>query len=300
MADDITRAESPRARRSRMAAGKTMGSIDSFLGGGGAPMPPATSKPEMPDPGGFVTDASGVERYKRTPQGLINNCGLANGDDEKNCQICDGKCPDRAKFLHGTHLGDPAIVQPPPARHPPMRPGELDRALSAPRRGSNALDLPAAYGRIVHTTFAFDPDKVFDTLNERLRFKKPMREMGYVDLAEELDDAARLHRDASRLHAHAKVTLAEFEADCEAMRGDMRTQAVTQLKAEKEEKGGKQITDGDVTARMATIFPDEYRRQERLKAQAKATIGHLETLVKVWELRRRELDTMLRECRKGA
>jgi hypothetical protein len=122
--------------------------------------------------------------------------------------------------------------------------------------------------------------------------------MGYIELAEELDDAARLHRDASKLHAHAKVTLADFEADCEVMRGDMRTQAIAQLKAEKEEKGGKQITDGDVTARMALLFPDEYRRQEGLKAKAKATIAHLETLVKVWELRRREIDTMLRECRK--
>jgi hypothetical protein len=124
--------------------------------------------------------------------------------------------------------------------------------------------------------------------------------MGYLELSEALDEAARLHRDASRLHAHAKVTLAVFEADCDAMSGDMRTQASNQLKAEKEKNGGKQITDGDVTARMASLFPDEYRRQTRMKAEAKASAGDLENLVEIWKMRRREIDTMLRECRSGA
>jgi len=32
----------------------------------------------------------------RTPDGHINNCSLANHDLEANCQMCDGKCPDRS------------------------------------------------------------------------------------------------------------------------------------------------------------------------------------------------------------
>jgi hypothetical protein len=40
-----------------------------------------------------------MERYERTPDGHINNCSVANGDEEKNCQICGGgPCPDRARF----------------------------------------------------------------------------------------------------------------------------------------------------------------------------------------------------------
>lgn len=31
----------------------------------------------------------------RTPDGHINNCSLYNGEDEKDCQMCGGKCPDR-------------------------------------------------------------------------------------------------------------------------------------------------------------------------------------------------------------
>jgi hypothetical protein len=34
----------------------------------------------------------------RTPDGYINNCSLANGDQEKNCQVCLGTCPDRERF----------------------------------------------------------------------------------------------------------------------------------------------------------------------------------------------------------
>jgi hypothetical protein len=44
----------------------------------------------------FVRDL-GVER---TPDGHINNCALANGDEEKNCQICSGRCPDRSQFIY--------------------------------------------------------------------------------------------------------------------------------------------------------------------------------------------------------
>lgn len=163
---------------------------------------------------------------------------------------------------------------------------------------SNKPDLHPAYGRIVRTMFAFDADKIFDELNEKRRFGKPIKDMGYLELAESLDDAARMHRNASLLFADAQVKRAQFEADCEAIAGDMRTQASNALKREKDEKGGKQITNGDVEARMASMFPDEYRRQNVLKAKIKATVGQLEDDVKWWELRRREIDTMLRECRK--
>lgn len=36
--------------------------------------------------------------FERTPDGDINNCALANGDDEHACQVCNGRCPDRNRF----------------------------------------------------------------------------------------------------------------------------------------------------------------------------------------------------------
>ena len=33
------------------------------------------------------------------PDGNINNCALANGAEEKSCQMCKGTCPDRDRFI---------------------------------------------------------------------------------------------------------------------------------------------------------------------------------------------------------
>lgn len=49
--------------------------------------------PEDGSPGTRISDA----RFERTPSGEINNCSEANGEPEKDCQICEGlgACPDR-------------------------------------------------------------------------------------------------------------------------------------------------------------------------------------------------------------
>lgn len=39
------------------------------------------------------------EIYERTSAGDINNCALANSDEESNCQICSGRCPDLERFI---------------------------------------------------------------------------------------------------------------------------------------------------------------------------------------------------------
>lgn len=41
---------------------------------------------------------TGRHRFERTPDGYINNCALVNGDDEDDCQVCSGRCPDRNRF----------------------------------------------------------------------------------------------------------------------------------------------------------------------------------------------------------
>ncbi len=35
--------------------------------------------------------------YDRTPEGYVNNCALANGAEQKDCQVCV-VCPDRHRF----------------------------------------------------------------------------------------------------------------------------------------------------------------------------------------------------------
>lgn len=42
----------------------------------------------------------------RTPEGRINNCALAFGKPEDTCQVCRGRCPDRAFFGHSDDKND--------------------------------------------------------------------------------------------------------------------------------------------------------------------------------------------------
>lgn len=336
MSDGFPVATSARARRTRSAASgaaskPTHSSMDDFLGGGGpiASVPPSEPAKGMPEAGGWVSDKSGVERYEGPPPSNRfpkvdavcrgESTETLTGEDaremgrriDQEVAKADGKLPKwqppEEKPLGmkqvTTPAGNKALPYEPGPRQAvpidraaPMRPNEIDAAIAS--SNSDKPDLHPAYGRIVRTMFAFDPDKIFDELNEKRRFGKPIKDMGYLELAEALDDAARMHRNASLLFADAQVKRAQFESDCEAIAGDMRTQASNALKREKDEKGGKQITNGDVEARMASMFPDEYRRQNVLKAKIKATVGQLEDDVKWWELRRREIDTILRECRK--
>ena len=312
MADDgFPVASSARSRRrgGAGAARTPQASMDEFLGGGSSSRSTTPTVSALPDPGGWVSDKSGVEVYDKPKGGrfVVDTAeskypkvdAVASGKSTETLVGDDAREMGRRIAVEVAKADAPTIIMPKAALTLVMNPSGLDDALSAPRK-YNSPELHPAYARIIKTTFNFDPEKVYDELNEKLRYNKPIRDMGYLELSEALDEAARLHRDASRLHAHAKVTLAVFEADCEAMSGDMRAQASNQLKAEKEKSGGKQITDGDVTARMASLFPDEYRRQTRTKAEAKASAGDLENLVEIWKMRRREIDTMLRECRSGA
>lgn len=45
-----------------------------------------------------VLAAEEPEDLPRCPDGTINNCALANGHSESECQMCDGRCPDRGRF----------------------------------------------------------------------------------------------------------------------------------------------------------------------------------------------------------
>jgi hypothetical protein len=41
------------------------------------------------------------DRFVRLANGNLSNCSLAHGDDEEDCQICGGQCPDKARLIQG-------------------------------------------------------------------------------------------------------------------------------------------------------------------------------------------------------
>jgi len=46
---------------------------------------------------GFDGLSAVVLAVQRAPDGAINNCAIANGEPESDCQMCPGKCPDRSE-----------------------------------------------------------------------------------------------------------------------------------------------------------------------------------------------------------
>lgn len=190
---------------------------------------------------------------------------------------------------------------PAPALHPPDVVG-----------GTTMPALPPPYQRIV--THVFDmpaPDEQFLRLRQELDLGtiKPSN-ASYGDVVDALDQAEKNAQAAVELLANFKVALAAFEMDALATRGPLRERAKERLaeirreefEANKAQMGskasaGKQITEADVDAALASMFPDEARELDIRRAQAKGACDSAESLVYRWAERARDLREMVRTIR---
>ncbi len=163
-----------------------------------------------------------------------------------------------------------------------------------------APQLLGAYERIVRTIYTLDEQTVFEELNAKLRFSKAANRMEYGELVDAIEEATQLANKASLLHVNARVALETYLADVEVMRADMRDRARADLEGDKRknEGKGKAITDADLRARMAGMYPDDFRSVEVRTAKAEGAIKHLGQLHDRWVERVRVLDAILRTSRK--
>jgi hypothetical protein len=184
---------------------------------------------------------------------------------------------------------------PTPVQEPPEGPANLASGL--PRQ--NDPTVPAPWGRIVRRLYSLDVDKAWSEViaaEEQHRLRPPSKRE-YHELIDDLAEAAHLHELLIQLVPNADLVFARYEADIEALQGDMRAQAREALEDEKQKKGGKQITDSDVRSRMASAFPDAYARQAEMLEKAKGTRDLMERVRDSWGARRRELETIIRTTR---
>lgn len=114
----------------------------------------------------------------------------------------------------------------------------------------------------------------------------------------ELDKAAHRAYRAHRLYLTARAAREEWELDNEVTFGAMISEATRSLQAEKDSgTRSKQITDADVRARVATLFPDEWRAQERKRRNVELTVKSLERLAELWAGKTRDLQAMVGKLR---
>ena len=121
----------------------------------------------------------------------------------------------------------------------------------------------------------------------------------YSTLMQHLDKGEVRARRAHALYLGAKLELAKFEIDSQKVVGAMRSKASEVLEDEKASGTRKKaITNADIEAQMADMFPDEWAAQELTRVRLKGGVEHLERLADLCKGRCHTLGTMLSNLRK--
>lgn len=154
----------------------------------------------------------------------------------------------------------------------------------------------AGFRAIVETIFIVDPKAEYDRLEKEMAIGDKRTDYGTV--MQHLDEAETNMRRANRLWQTAIVERKRWELDNEVLFAAMRSEATRSLQSEKDEgKRNKAITDADIAARIATLFPKDYLDQEVKRAKMKAMVDSLEGLQDAWSSRCRSLQTIASKLR---
>lgn len=172
-----------------------------------------------------------------------------------------------------------------------------EAAFTAPKAAKPATALNGSFDRIVESACVVrNPSAEYEELETALSLGETRSEYGSVHRA--LDMAETYARRAHKLWMAAKIERQRWELDNQVVFGAMRLEATRTLEREKDSGlRKKQITDGDVNAMCASLYPDEYRTQELRRAEVKAMEESLQHLSETWSGRCKTLQTILSKQR---
>lgn len=153
------------------------------------------------------------------------------------------------------------------------------------------------FQQIVEKIFdAGDPLEEYERLEKELVLGDQRSEYGAV--RQSLDRAEDNARLAHKLYLAARAERKAWEADHAVTWASMRQEAQISLEAEKECKvRTKQITDADLEARQAILYPDEYKHGKTKAEKMKGMEDHIEHLKACWMSRCASLRCMLETMR---
>jgi hypothetical protein len=164
------------------------------------------------------------------------------------------------------------------------------------RQKMRQVDYADGYRRIIETMVVDDPEETYKKLHKALTIGADRTEYGMV--LKHLDEAEGHYREAFSLSVTADLAYREWELDNEVVFSAAVKAATEQLQHEKERgQRNKQITDADVQARIAVMYPDEWREVEKKRARMKGMRDSIRNLVEVWASRCRSLQTMASKLR---
>lgn len=159
--------------------------------------------------------------------------------------------------------------------------------------------LDADVSGIITTLFDIDFANDWDQVLKSLVVGSEDRS-NHKSVESHLDHAENNARIAHRLWCNADMKRKNYDLDVEATMAAMRAEATGKLQDEKDAgTRAKAITEGDVTAKMMELHPDEYRAVEVRKHQIKLLGDHALDLAKQATSKCKSLQTMLAKMRGG-
>ena len=134
--------------------------------------------------------------------------------------------------------------------------------------------------KIVETHWTEDLYGEWNRIRGLLRVGEQRSEHGHVMLA--LDEARKIAEDAYGLMVTAILEAKRWETANEIVFAAMWTQGRIEAERERKQMGfSKAVTDTDVRAKCAVLYPDEWLAQEVEREKVKLTVDRMKNLSKV-------------------
>lgn len=157
---------------------------------------------------------------------------------------------------------------------------------------SELPDMPEKYRPITEQIFDIDdPAALFAELVESLRIKGALTPGALVDAVNDAEDnARRVHQ----LYVDVKADHDHYEVECSVISDALRSAALEELQDEKD-RGERQkaITESDINARIAVMYPDEFRELRARQIRADGLMSHIRRVAELHRKRCESIQAML-------
>jgi hypothetical protein len=179
----------------------------------------------------------------------------------------------------------------------PMKREDLPEVWGGPAERPSARELPIVsespdFNRLIETVLKeINLDHEYDELESLLEVGDNRRD--YATVYEALDKAERRALRAHGLWANARLEYERLKLDQKEVDSDLWKQAMTQL-----EKDGSKTRIADVDAKIAEMFPDEWRGGKMRLKKAELAVERCEKFSELWSQKVRSLNSMLTSVRK--
>jgi hypothetical protein len=150
-----------------------------------------------------------------------------------------------------------------------------------------------AWGTVIRDCLRIgNPAKLADQLRADLRIAPEALE-SYPALMKALEASAKNIDDSALLYRAAKVEENRFSIEKKERMEVLRSAAHGELMTEYKNKERKSPTKEDVSDRMLSCWPDEYRALENNESELHGAVKSLEMLMKAWVARNHDLRVMV-------